>query len=238
MPSRRARPSTRKRTVKRRTKRAFKRKVFRPQNLVRVGFPKTTLVKLRYVETVTINPGIGSIVGIYNWCVNSLHNPNATSSFGHQPAGYDQWSTFYDNYIVLGSKLNAHFAKTSNSGQAGCVIAGAILSDGLTVPANYYDIMEQGLSKWTYGSRSPNRAQQVFNITKNFSAKKFFAVSDLNDNVDRLGAQVGTSGPQERAYVNLWLVNTDSSTDETAYQVTVTIEFLALFSKPKDLPQS
>jgi hypothetical protein len=35
---------------------------------------------------------------------NSIFDPNLTAT-GHQPLSHDQWSQFYQHYLVMGSKI-------------------------------------------------------------------------------------------------------------------------------------
>jgi hypothetical protein len=60
--------------------------------------PNELFIKLHYVEQFTLNAALTSTDN-YVFRANSLFDPNYTGS-GHQPYGYDQWTTFYTGWVV------------------------------------------------------------------------------------------------------------------------------------------
>ena len=72
-----------------------------------LGFSDGQIVKMRYVEEFELNPGLGSVAS-YVFRANGLYDPNYTGA-GHQPYGFDQWMTYYNQFTVLGSKMKAIF---------------------------------------------------------------------------------------------------------------------------------
>ncbi len=61
------------------------------------------MVKLRYVDTITIDPGAAAI-GIHVFRANSIFDPDLTGT-GHQPLLHDTYATLYDRYRVVSSKI-------------------------------------------------------------------------------------------------------------------------------------
>lgn len=230
--TRKARPraaGVRKRTYKKRT-------LFRPQRLLRIGFPKTTIVKLRYVDGVPINAPIG-LLGSYVFGANNCFDPNVTG-VGHQPMNFDQWGLLYNHYTVVGSKITVQ-VHDNNIAAAHGVMVGVNLQDDVTFTADATTMMEQGLSR--YKIVNTNATMNKGNgpiVTQNFSCKKFFNLVNPMDNTSRIGAQIG-AGPTEQAYFVVFLgTPPGSTTDLVSYILTIKIDYIVIFSEPKEQPQS
>lgn len=226
-------PYTRKKKYQKKRGRKSRKTIFRPQRLIPTGFPKSTAVKLRYVEAISIDPPIGA-VGHYTFRANSVFDPNNTG-VGHQPMGYDQWSVFYNHYVVVGSKIT--ITTTANSGPGvGMLLTGVVLTDTPATFTDFTEMMEQGLAKTQKQSVHLN-AQRPKSLSKGFSAKKFFNVTNVLDNVSRLGANTGVN-PTEVAYFSVFAANSKASADQTVVDFVVTVEYIVVFSEPRELEQS
>jgi len=217
-----------------------KRKMLRshPQRIIKVGFPKQTCVKLRYVDGFSLNPGVSSLAQ-YLFRANSCFDPNY-SAIGHQPSAFDNWSQFYNHYTVLGAKITAQLHVDPASVQSGGIMFGIHLSDDISFTADPTTAMEQGLLKYRMGNVSPVQGSgNGLKVTKTFSAKKFFNVKDVKDNTGRLGA-LTSANPTDLAYFMVIAGPTPASTsvDLTGFQVTVIIDYIVLFSEPMELPLS
>ena len=66
-------------------------------------FPAVEKYQLRYSQTVTINPGIGTC-GVYKFRANSIFDPDYTG-IGHQPYGHDNLESIYQHYTVDSSTI-------------------------------------------------------------------------------------------------------------------------------------
>lgn len=218
-------------------KRNYKRRTgFRIQRILPVGFPKTTMVKLRYVDSVYMDPGFG-VAAQYYMSANSLFKPQAASG-GHQPMNFDQWALLYNHYVVVGSKITctAHSGSTSNAD--GCFI-GVNLQDDQSLSTDPSTLLEQGLTRYkffnqTYAAGSGNGRV----VRHGFSAKKFFNLSNPTDNIKRIGAGIGAS-PAEQAFFCILVSPPPTSTvDIGSILVTYVIDYIAIFSEPKGQSQS
>lgn len=242
MPYARKRRTTTKKAPKSRSgvykRRTNKRKYsnFRPQHLLRVGFPKTTMVKLRYVTGKTLNAGI-STLATHNFRANSCFDPDL-DGVGHQPMNFDLWSQLYNHYLVVGAKCTmiVHDNTTNDSGG---MVAGVYLSDDSSFTTDPSTMMEQGLAKYRLCNpgMSANRGNGIV-VSKGFSCKKFFNITNPTDNTSRLGAAT-TANPTELAHFIVFVGPTPASTtDLAAYVVTIKIDYIVIFSEPKEQPQS
>lgn len=215
-------------------KKKNKKSVFRPQNYIKTGFPKTTMVKLRYVDTFQLDP-VQGLIAKANFSANNLFDPTVALG-GHQPYMFDTWASLYNHYTVVGSKCSATFT-TAGGGQAGLNFCGIHLADDTQSTSTITHMMEQGLTKYRKITAQGGSSQSTATVHCNFSAKKFFNITNISDNQQRLGSPV-SGAPSEQAYFNVWLGATNNSVDQTAYDVMVKIDYIVLFSEPRELPQS
>lgn len=81
-----------------------------------MGFPKSIVTKLRYVDNITFTSTSGS-VNLNNFRANSIFDPDQTST-GHQPMFLDIYTQVYNNYRVLGSKIKCIFTAFQEFGTA------------------------------------------------------------------------------------------------------------------------
>lgn len=242
MPYARKRRTTNKKATKSRSgvskRRTYKRKYsnFRPQRLLRIGFPKTTMIKLRYVDGIALNPGIGTLAQHF-FRANGAYDPDTTGG-GHQPMNWDMWTALYNHYTVVGAKITCRFHDNATAYGNG-MLAGIILSDDTTVTTDASTVMEQGLARYRMANASPSaNAGRGLVLSKGFSCKKFFNITNPTDNTNRLGAGV-TALPTEQAYFCVFLgAPPNSVIDFASHQVTVQLDYIVIFSEPKEQPQS
>lgn len=184
---------------------------------------------MRYTDHLELTSTAGVLTStVYR--ANSVFDPFQPTG-GHQPMGYDEWALLYNHYIVLGSKVSVQFLQDGSP--TGAVAVGVYLDDtsssGYTSADEYIEAKKGSYCLIPFGDRR-NRT-----CTSRFSAKKFFKVKDLQDNMTRLGAPVGTN-PDEEAMYHIWMQCYNSTTD--TLQVQITIDYIVEFSEPKSLAQS
>lgn len=206
--------------------------VFRRQTIMRVGFPKTTCIKLRYVDAIQLNATPG-VIDSWGFRANGCFDPDQTGA-GHQPSGFDQWSQFYNHYIVVGSKIKCTYGTTSVTTTGGLSIRGIFLSDDTTFSSLVTDLLEQSQNNRSISLPS---ATDPTTTSKTYSAKKYFNITNITDNWSRLGALV-TTNPQEQCYFYVYYGNINNTIDPIPLTVLVEIEYIVIFSEPKELPQS
>lgn len=218
------------------TKKRYKRRlgVFRPQRLLTVGFPKTTAVKLRYVDGISLNPVVGSLAS-YIFSSNSIFDPNY-SGVGHYPMNYHTWSALYNHYIVVGAKIKVTF-NFGTTVMADGIVYGVNVQDDASYTIDPTTMMEQGLTRYKISNANSFKPRPV-TVSAGFSTKKFFNIVNPLDNIQRLGAAFGAN-PTERAYFVIFVGPTPASTvDLSAVMCTVQIEYICVFSEPKEQPLS
>jgi len=184
---------------------------------------------LRYNETVSVNPGAASVTA-YAFRANGVYDPNQ-SGIGHQPMGYDNWAAVYNHAAVIGSKIKATFSPV-NAGTALSAFGIRLDDDGTSASINVTDYIESGKSVYSIQPDSYTIAHPR-TLYSYFSAKKWFGIKDVRDNMTRIGSAVNAN-PSELCNYILWVGPPDGSSDLGAWYITVTIEYIVLFSEPKD----
>lgn len=193
------------------------------------GGPSQRTVKMRYSQSVVVSSTSG-VMGTTIFRANSIHDPDYTG-VGHQPMGHDTWQTLYNHYVVLGSKISVRLLPSATN--ASPAIAGIYLSDGSTAPYLTGTTFIEA-KKGTFSTFVPDQSRPK-NLVSKFSAKKFFNVKDVKDNIPTLGSSFGNT-PSDASYYQLWYQTLDGSTE--SIQAVVTIDYIVAMSEPKDLPIS
>lgn len=232
------RKSTRKYSSKPRARarpraRTYRRKYASP----RVGVvPTTSVVRMRYVDQITINPAIDSIA-TYSFRSNSIYDPNYTGT-GHQPLGHDQAELLYENYTVVGSKITAKYMIESTADGSVPTIVGIYTDFDSTPPGDLQNLLEQGRSRnkmiTGHGTSGNNSAI----ITHKFSSKRHFGYKDLKDVQNEVGATFG-GNPARQSYFVLFAAPMENNlNDVPPVTVLVTIDYIVRLTEPKDLSSS
>ncbi len=191
-----------------------------------MNLPGQRVVKHAYSQIITVTSTTGTF-GEHRFACNDMFDPDISTG-GHQPMGFDQMALQYEHYVVLGSKISVSWTQDTSStapGLCGTYVRGA----AGTASASSDDIIEHRRGTWAIIQPNVTYAPK---IRARYSAKKFFNVKDVKDNLDRLGAAV-TASPTELAHYVVWLQMFLSATDTRT--CLVNIEYITLYSEPKEL---
>lgn len=219
------------------------RRMRRSKPIVLSGFPRSQLVKMRYVDQIDIGASILGSIQNYSMRANSIFDPDF-SGIGHQPMAHDQWQQVYDNYIVIGSKITVSQLTPPPGSEYyyGVFLGADAASINQYAPADLTGLLESKLTGSNYliggGLASPNYTTGkpgLKAMTKNFSCKKFFGVRSVRDN-DDLSARFG-SNPTRQAFFTIWGAGVrNQSTDVLIFRVI--IDYICLLREPIPLPSS
>lgn len=207
-----------------------------PMSVVKGLVPETKMYSLPYVDNQTIDAAIYPDVLSYFYRANDIFDP-VYAAGGHQPLYHDQLALFYNHYIVVSSKITVTFTPTAT--YAHPIACGIYLSDDFTVTTtNITQMLEQQGVKYKY--LNANTGDKSVTITKTFSTKKFFNVSNVKDKIkSSLGAAFGFT-PEDVAYFATFVASTDYSgaTNPPAVHTNIRIDYNVLCSERKELAQS
>lgn len=194
------------------------------------GFPRSKLVKLRYVDQITINPASG-INGVHVFSANGMYDPDVTG-IGHQPANFDKWMKNYDHYTVVGSKIRVMYTPSITTTVIPGMFGVLLSDDGNTVGSlTQNSLLEQprlSYSKKVVGIPSANSVPAT--VTKKFSARKFFGVKPVGGGKTFQGSDA--ANPTEQAFYEVWVAPILAN-DPGAMYFTVTIDYLAVLTEPQ-----
>lgn len=202
-------------------------------------FPRTQVSKLRYVEEIYIDASGPTVatngIAFNTFRANGCHDPNMTG-VGHQPRGWDEHKTLYNQYVVLGSKITIQPTRLDSTDKIGYfgIIRRTGTSSVLSSLTNIGDIMEtrNGVYRRMSGFRSggPERS-----LTMKFSHKKQFSTSPL----EHTHLVSGDPTLQNLAVWDCYVIpNSQESGDPPAIPFLVTIEYIVMFKEPNHLAQS
>lgn len=218
--------------VKRRALVARRRR--RPRrSLPLAGYPKRKMVRLRYVDEITMDAGAAGIQK-HTFSANGMYDTDITG-VGHQPHGFDQMMLAYDHYTVLGAKCTVTFIPAVTTPVVPGYF-GVFVDDDSTL--NYggaKDLLESAQGKGKIVLAGNTNDGNHKRVTRYFSAKKFFGKKYM---VGAEGYRGSTSAnPTEGAFFQIWHAAI-GGTDPGAVTMLVEIEFIAMLTEPKYLAQS
>jgi len=186
-----------------------------------------TIVKLRYVESLALDAGIGTHA-YHTWRVNSIYDPNFSGP-GHQPMGHDFYTQAYERYTVLGAKVTFIGYQPQNDPAYGQYLSIVIDQQSTYTPQPLDNIMEQ--RKVPFRFICGANARNLGKVTAKFSPKKLFGIKDLSDN-DDLSAPC-TSNPDRVAYCHTIVSGYESAVDSPPVYCRCIIDFIVMYTGPK-----
>ena len=187
-----------------------------------IGFPNSMVMKHRYVSSflgLTLTSG-GS--NSYKFSANGMYDPDISGG-GHQPKYFDNMTSIYNHYHVLGSKITLKFVNQTGAMQVPVTV---YLSDS-TSPLGTWDSAaeEQTASNTIVPAAQTDSSPRT--LTCKFSAKKYFN-GDIVDNDQLKGTVAGN--PAEQMYYIIIARPMDLSTT-CLLAFTAEIEFYAVWSE-------
>lgn len=208
--------------VKKSNKRTYKRKVVKskaPSRMLTTPFPKTRIVKLRYVTNVELNAAAGATTS-HGFRANDLYDPDY-SGVGSQPYYFDQLMAMYNKFTVIGSKITVMPFGNSTTGEYAIV---GIYRDTDTTArtANLVECMEAPGTKWI-GIGDANQNPRKLSLT--WSAKKTHGGKPLS-NPDLAGS--ASASPTNSDFFRIFTGCPTAATNPGTVTCNVVIEYTAI----------
>lgn len=226
-----------KRSYRIRKARRARRKYNKRSN--RLGFRKAPMpnkfaTKLRYSEYSTLNTGAGGTAAAHVVKANGLYDPNYTGT-GHQPRGFDQLMTMYDHFTVIGAKISVDWS-TNSSASIGPLQVGISVKDSATTYSDGNDYAEgRNVVSRVIRSTSASGNAGYMHLSKQFSTAKFLGRSKVLADPELKGSV--SADPTEGAYFHIWCAPL-STNDEPALTIKYRVDYLVVFTEPKQPDQS
>lgn len=185
--------------------------------------PDRVTTRLRYITTVKSN----GVLNEYGYNANSGYSPNVGGG-GHQPLGWDQWTTFYGRYRV--DQISAFITAV---GTQDCIITLHI--DNQT--STYTSLQQVGEQNRCLIAGIANNGPAVATLNGKWQLWKITSASKQNyKNDDRYQALI-SANPTETIGLHLGFFDKDGSTivANNALQMTVRLEYTIEFFDLKSM---
>ena len=191
---------------------------------------QSKICKLRYVEAVAIDSGLGTI-GSYAFNASGLFKPNVFAT-GHQPYGFDTLMTMYNHYQVLGARIRVSVATGQISDAHFIAVK---VDDNTTLTSTSPQLL---LEQPNMTRKLVSNTNQSTIITANFSATKFWKLKNLSGQYNSELVGDVAANPIDSAFFNIIIGPYTATQDLASLPCIVEIEYIAKFFEPKDLPSS
>lgn len=185
---------------------------------------KKTLI---YTQYVGLNPGTAGIPSINVFRANGMRDPDVTGA-GGQPRGFDQYMAIYDHFVVLGSKITAHF---QNSDATFGALVGISVRDESSAPADANKAYpELGYSAMELLGPL-NSGNSTTKLVMSINPAKFLGRANPLSDPDLKGSS--SVSPTEQCFYHVW-AQPQISQDTDVVRCTVVIEYFAAFIEGTD----
>jgi len=226
-------PYKRKYNKKRRPKRRKPRAAMFMQLGSSGPFPKQALTAHRGVVRFSID-ATNDVPQIHQFYLNGMHDYDITTGGTQQPIGYDQMAAFYNNYCVLGTKINVKALGTSGTAAAQVITGVTIHSNQSFTPTNPEIIIERGNCSYSTIS-SFNGGDAETTLTRKVSMKKWFGT---NPTVDDNKCAIAGTNPTDGIFATVWAAPLVPNADSQAVHYIATIDFIAKWFNLKQVNAS
>ncbi len=204
--------------------------------------PSHKYLSFRYnsTEEAVSSTILNQITGVRQFKLNSMYDPDHTG-IGHQPLGYDEWTTFYNRYRVFGAKVTITVANQGEYG--GVMVITPWMNTSGSIPGTFLsDLREQrkGSTLITFNDHDAGGSTKRF--SKYYSINKILGVpaSQIpisNEYVGVMGNFGTGQDPATLAYVSIGLSPLRSGAAVTC-NITVDITYYAKLEAVKQVQSS
>ena len=212
-----------KKTIRRRARKKNNYKLALRKN----PFPDVYYGKVCYADQIELAPNAGA-KAVYRFYANQLYDIDR-SNIGHQAMGTDElFAMGYRKYKVLGSRISLIMNQDYSTGQSysGNFITISLREDD-SVSGSWTEVAERKGIAYTATNRT-----KVVRLSKNFSAKRFFNVSNVKD-ADELEGNLGNTGTgalaDKSAFYNISAFPVNQGSNSYPTFVQVKIQFICMF---------
>jgi hypothetical protein len=189
---------------------------------------------LYYEPNLSLTVPNTGLVTSYFFSANGLYDPNITGT-GHQPIGFDQMMSLYEQYTVTRSSVTVTFRPL------GTCSFGVSLAPDTTIITNSPELVENGLCKYaTRTSYTTEMGLALPRITLNCDIRGYFGqktTRELLNNTNLYGT--AAANPTEQAYfaISGW-ESTGLSGGSITLGFEVVIAYDAIFWEPRKIGTS
>lgn len=208
-----------------------------------IGFPKQNVVMMRWEADYNLTAATTDTTIVKQFNANSIYSPDPSISTESRPIGWEQWQTFFSEYMVIGSKITIDIqplttnAATGNApiwAAVGCLPFTGYSTDPM-YQARQAGLLGRGVR---INTNNPGGSQKSWPSTKiraYYSPKKYFDLKNIRD-TEGLQA-LFTADPVTLAKFSLCYGEDQAlnTADTGATYIRVSIDYLCLLGGPKEL---
>ncbi len=187
-------------------------------------------VRMRYVTGVPLAGDAVGNVSSYIMSANSLNDPDRTGT-GHQPRGFDQIIALYTHYTVISSKCSAWFTPAFNiSG----IPDGLTQMVGISLRAGSTGFLSSAsyLEDRNVNYRCAGNWQQGSPVKTSLKFTPMNYLSIKSPQSDHTLKGTHNTNPSEEAFFHVFAAPITHATDNGDFQVSITIDYVAVFTEP------
>lgn len=229
---------TRKRQVTKKRSAYKKRRVSKRTNGGKVSFLRNTLVpdrlimKMSYKDNINIAPSIATS-SVWNGRANSIYDPDYAVVNGHQPLGFDQWSTFYQKFRVYKAFVQMTVINnTSNGVQCGLLPYNADLGNISVVDDAVFE-QPHAVTKTVSGQAGMNKIV----LKKMIDIPRILGRSHIQYKSADTTASTFTTNPQDICNIAFLCRSIDQTTSPSVQVILNITYYVELFDR-KGVPLS
>lgn len=175
---------------------------------------------------------------------NGLFNPENGATGEHQPMLFDQLSTFWNSYCVLGSKMRIKILPSTAPAAFTTQYIGVVLDDDEkfspsgSTSQTIENFCENAKGKYRIVNNNSYTTARSMQLSCCFSSRKFFGKKYPQDAA--AVAASFTANPQNLAYFIIWTADPFAAADQQPSKLSldITIDYIVQLREPKDIGQS
>lgn len=220
-------------------KRNYKKSNFNRRTGVGMGklmpLPSKWKFTTRYMENNFLIDPVQAHNGERVFRLNSLFKPDSDFA-GHQPLGFDQLSPLYTYYTVIGCRARVTMTNTDPDHPYNLYMFPSTSSGALDSDTQLSVMTERGLTRWCQLAPS-GAGGSTKTLTFNWSAKQFYGKSPFEHTEY---SALMTTNPASGAFLHVAAqpLNASALQDPHAIVGSICLEYIAILTEPKPMPQS
>ncbi len=198
--------------------------------------PPQKLVRLKYVEQITLNPPITSM-DHFLINANNIRDPNRTG-VGHKPLGSEQWDPFYNLYTVIRADIRVTFHSATSTNLASGIV-GIYLNDDV----NSTDVMDTMIEyeRQNHAHLGPfNGNDGIVTVRQSYTPMKMFhrPVKSYIGSTSGKGTMLATPDPVDLAVFDIFAGPIVSASDMAPVDVLIEVWYTTMLTDRETLPGS
>lgn len=183
---------------------------------------------LTYTDwSYSLNPGAAGTAGVQVLAANGLFDPDV-SGVGHQPAGFDQFMSLYNEYCVTYASIECIFENTDTTNSQ---VIGISIQDFASSVTDSRRYIENGNCVTTVVGNAGGASPNIARLTMAVPIQKFSHAQNILTEQQFSGTS--SANPGDTHYFHVWAAPMITSADAAQVYMKATIKYKVLFRDPR-----